>query len=184
MDGTGGDAALAAAVTHLQRGEYAAARPLLEEAVGASSEDAVAQAYLGMTLFHLYDAQGAKEHLDRAVALGAEEFLAWAKRGEYWLHLGCYPQACADLRRALRLPPPSPSSRLRVAQLLEETRQRSKHSFVRTAASPPLNASWVGQLAGALGASFGALRRRLPRHGTVAPELAPEPAVVPSQGVA
>jgi tetratricopeptide (TPR) repeat protein len=166
MVGTGGGSPLGAAVARLQEGDYAAARPLLEAAVLAAPGDTVAHAYLGMTLFHLQDVDGAKWHLDHAVGLDPREFLAWAKRGEYWLHLACYPQAAADLKRAMGLPAPTVASRRRVAYLLQEVRQGGKASFVRTAVAPSF---------GPLGAWLGGLGRRLRPRPLGAPAGAPRP---------
>ncbi len=133
-----GDDSLAVAVEFLRAGDFSAAAAVLQPLVQQAPDDAVALAYLGMARFHLGDVAGAKQLLDQAIERGPREFLAWAKRGEFWLRLGCYPQAAADLERALRLEAPSIASRRWVARLLEEAQRRSRAAFVRTMALPPL----------------------------------------------
>jgi Tfp pilus assembly protein PilF len=126
------DALFTRAVTHLRGGEYAAAVDVLKEVLAAEPDCAPAHAYVGLAYFHLSDVHSAKTHLDRAVEVDPQEFLSWAKRGELWFRMACYPQAANDLQRALQLDAPNTSSRKLVARMLEEAHIRSRTSFSRT----------------------------------------------------
>jgi len=128
----------ACAVDHLRAGDYAAALTALQEILAQTPDDAAALAYAGIAHFHLKDVHTAQALLDRAVACGPNDFLAWSKRGELWFHLGCFPQAAADLRHALSLEPPSPASRKWVAKLLETAAQRARTSYTRTLTLPKI----------------------------------------------
>jgi tetratricopeptide (TPR) repeat protein len=142
------DALFTRAVSHLRVGEYAAAIELLDQVLAVEPDCAPAHAYVGLAHFHLQDVDTAKWHLDRAVDVDPEEFLSWAKRGELWFRLACYPQAASDLKRALQLTAPSTSSRKLVARMLEEAHIRSRTSFNRTFVTPsvPNVRAWTAYL--------------------------------------
>jgi predicted Zn-dependent protease len=167
--------AFARAVERLRGGDYAAALAALDEVLAQTPDDPAALAYAGIAHFHLKDVQTAQSLLDRAVALGPKDFLAWSKRGELWFLLGCLPQAAADLRRALTLDPPTPASRKWVAKLLEEAAQRSRTSYTRTLAFPRLPLG-VSVPTGSWATSVGALFRRLSRGAHIEPRTQVEAA--------
>jgi tetratricopeptide (TPR) repeat protein len=154
VDGASADW-FAQAVLRLRAGDFVEARRLLSEVIRVQPACAPAHAYLGLACLQLSDVASAKWHLDRAVEGDPEEFLAWAKRGELWFRLACYPQAVADLRRALTLAAPTAASRRWTAKLLEEAQHRARGSFTRSIAWPH-----VGAL-GALGCEPGPPRGRL-----------------------
>jgi tetratricopeptide (TPR) repeat protein len=134
------------AVTHLRSGEYAEAVTLLDQVLAVEPDCAPAHAYVGLAHFHLRDVDSAKTHLDRAVEVDPEEFLSWAKRGELWFRMACYPQAVSDFRQALKLDAPNTSSRKLVAKMLEEAHIRSRTSFNRVFVLPrvPNVKAWAG----------------------------------------
>jgi tetratricopeptide (TPR) repeat protein len=151
---------LTVAVECLRAGEFGAAARHLDEVLRERPNDAAALAYAGMTRLHMGLVDDAKELLDLAVEADPGEFLAWAKRGELWFQLACYPQAAVDLRHALTLAAPSAASRKWVAKMLESADQRSRMSYTRNLVLPKL------PTLGRLKLHMPRLTWRLPKLGT------------------
>jgi len=109
-------------VAFFREGRYADAKPLLVKALAVAPEDALAHAYLGMTLFNFdRDPDGAMEHLEQAVALdpGRSSFHQWlgavygGKAGSSGLLKAAYyaKKCLAEFERGVELDPRDPSAR-------------------------------------------------------------------------
>jgi len=109
-------------VALFKEGRYAEAKPLLMKSLAADSRDALAHAYLGMTLYNFdRDADGAMEHLERAVSLdpGRSRFHQWlgavygGKAGSSGLLKGAYyaKKCLAEFEKGVELDPKDPDAR-------------------------------------------------------------------------
>jgi Tfp pilus assembly protein PilF len=121
----------ALAAAYLQRGRYADALPLLQEAGAASPEDGRIKAYLAMAYLHTYSVASAREAMDRAVALSPDDFVVGMKHGELLVRLGYYRESLPVLEHALATQAPDRASLDFARRLQLLARQRAPNTFSR-----------------------------------------------------
>lgn len=113
---------------------------------GSGVTGGLAWAYLGRLRMLRLDVEGAREALERALHQAPDHFVVRLERGAFFLRLGFYPEAIAELEMAMRSAPEG-MAREHVYRLLQRAWERGRGSFVRRAVLPDLR-SWLQSLRG------------------------------------
>jgi predicted Zn-dependent protease len=143
------DLHVALSTLYLRRGDAAGARRALDRAVALDPGCAVAHAYVAGMDLHAGRVAEAQERLDHARDLAPDDLIVRIKRAEYWLRLGIFDNARAELRHGLQNGGGSPRNRALAEALFESVEKRSRGSFTRRTVALP---------------TFGAVKK-LFRHG-------------------
>jgi predicted Zn-dependent protease len=104
----------------------------------------LAWAYLGRLRKLRFDIEGAWEALERALHQAPDHFVVRLERGIFFLRLGFYSEAIAELEAALRSAPEG-AAREHAYRLLQRAWERGKGSFVRRAVLPDVG-RWLRSL--------------------------------------
>ena len=147
------DLYVALATLYLRRGGAADARRELEEALALDPECAVAHAYAGGMLLQAGDVAEAQGRLDRAYELAPDDLIVLMKRAEFWLRLGIFENARAELKHGLQDGGGAPHTRAMAEAMLLAIEKRSRNSFTRQIVALP---------------DVGALKRMFRRSGRTA----------------
>ena len=131
------DLHVALATLYLRRGGGADARRALEEALALDPECAIAHAYAGGMLLHAGDVDGAQERLDHALDLAPRDLMVLVKRAEFWLRLGIFDKARAELTHGLQDGGGAPHVRAMAEAMLFAVDRRSRNSFTRQVVTLP-----------------------------------------------
>jgi tetratricopeptide (TPR) repeat protein len=135
------DLHVALATLYMRRGGAAEARRELDAALALDPRSAVAHAYVGGMLLQAGDAAQAQERLDRAYELAPNDLIVLMKRAEYWLRLGIFEKARAELTQGLRDGGGAPHVRSMAEAMLLAVEKRSRNAFTRqTVALPDISA--------------------------------------------
>lgn len=127
---------------YLRRGDATRARHALDRAIILDPDCAVAHAYLAGMDLHAGRVADAEGRLDHARDLAPDDLIVRIKRAEYWLRLGIFDNARAELRHALQNCGGSPQNRAIAEAMFASVEKRSRGSFTRkTVALPSLGAA-------------------------------------------
>ncbi len=148
--GAAPDLHVALATLYLRRGGGAEAQRELEEALALDPECAVAHAYAGGMLLQAGDVAEAQGRLDLAYQLAPHDLIVLMKRAEFWLRLGIFEKARAELKHGLQDGGGEPHVRSMAEAMLLSVEKRSRNSFTRQLVALP---------------DFGALKRMFRRSG-------------------
>lgn len=136
------DLHVAVCTLYLRRGDAAGARRALERAISLDPGCAVAHAYIAGMDLHAGRVADAQDRLDYARDLAPDDLIVRIKRAEYWLRLGIFDNARAELRHALQNGGGSPQNRAIAEAMFASIEKRSRGSFTRkTVALPSLGAA-------------------------------------------
>ena len=136
------DLHVALSTLYLRRGDGAGARRALDRALALDPRCAVAHAYVAGMDLHAGRVAEAQERLDHARDLAPDDLIVGIKRAEYWLRLGIFDNARAELRHALQNGGGSPQNRALAEAMFASIEKRSRGSFTRkTVALPSLGAA-------------------------------------------
>ncbi len=135
----GGDgfALLAYGTALLRRRRYAEAIAPLERAVALLPERGEPLAYLGMARLHMLDPVGAREALERALAVAPASFAVRLKYAEFLFRLGYYREALDEAERTLALTAPDAESLAFAERLAALARQKAPFAYTRQPARLP-----------------------------------------------
>ena len=111
---------------HYRLGNYAAAAPLLQRAVGARSDDPVLQQELAYALQATGDANGAIEVYNRVLALAPTADVARGLLADLLYAQGKPENAIALVQDGIQRDPQAPSLRRRLGSLLEQSGRRQE----------------------------------------------------------
>ena len=125
------DLHVALATLYMRRGGMAEAQRALDRALALDPRHAVAHAYVGGMRLDAGDAHGAQQRLDIARDLAPDDLIVLMKRAEYWLRLGIFANARAELTHGLRDGGGAPHVRAMAETMLSAIEQRSRNSFSR-----------------------------------------------------
>jgi tetratricopeptide (TPR) repeat protein len=131
------DLHVALATLYMRRGGAAEARRELDAALALDPENAVAHAYVGGMLLDKGLVAEAQERLDLAVRLAPNDLIILMKRAEYWLRLGIFSNARAEITRGLQDGGGAPHVRAMAEAMLAAIEKRSRNSFTRQMVSLP-----------------------------------------------
>ena len=162
-----GDAAeihVALGTLELRRGDAAAMRRHLEQALAIDPEYGLAYAYLGGLEAEAGRVAAALDLLDRARTLAPTDLLVALKRAELWMRLGVLDRAHDELRGALQNDGGAPEHRALAQSMLPAVDRKRQTSFVRRPVSFP---------AVRAGALLGWMRRRPAVAAHAEPEVSP-----------
>ena len=142
--GEGGtpDLHVALATLYLRRGGAVEARRELDMALALDPRHAVAHAYVGGMLIDKGLVAEAQERLDLAVRLAPHDLIVLMKRAEYWLRLGIFSNARAELVHGLQDGGGAPHVRAMAEAMLTAVEMRSRNSFSRQLVSLPSLGGW------------------------------------------
>ena len=141
---------LALSTLYLRRGDGDGARRGLDRAIALDASCAVAHAFVAGMDLHAGRVVEAQERLDHARDLAPDDLIVRVKRAEFWLRLGIFDNARAELRHALRNGGGSPQNRAIAEAMFASIEKRSRGSFTRKMVALPTFAA----------------ARKLFRHGT------------------
>ncbi len=133
----GGFALLAYGTALLRRRRYAEAVTPLERAVALLPERGEPLAYLGMARLYMWDVVGAREALERALAVAPESFAVRLKHAEFLFRLGYYREALDEAERTLALTAPDAESLAFAERLAALARQKAPFAYTRQPARLP-----------------------------------------------
>jgi Tfp pilus assembly protein PilF len=125
------DLHVALATLYLRRGGAADARRELEAALTLDAKCAVAHAYVGGMLLQAGDVAEAQGRLDLAYQLTPNDLVVLMKRAEFWLRLGIFEKARAELKHGLQDGGGAPHVRSMAEAMLLAVEKRSRNSFTR-----------------------------------------------------
>ncbi|MDE3097045.1 MAG: hypothetical protein KGK07_13735 [Chloroflexota bacterium] len=131
------DTHVALGTLELRRGDAAAMRRHLEQALAIDPGYALAYAYLGGLETDAGRIAAALDLLDRARALAPTDLLVALKRAELWTRLGVLDRAHDELRDALRNDGGAPEHRALAQSMLAAVDRKRQTSFVRRPVSLP-----------------------------------------------
>lgn len=133
---------VAVSTLYLRRGDGAGARRALDRALALDPACAVAHAYVAGMDLHAGRVADAQDRLDHARDLAPDDLIVRIKRAEFWLRLGIFDNARAELRPALQNCGGSPDNRAIAEAMFASIEKRSRGSFTRkTVALPTLAAA-------------------------------------------
>jgi tetratricopeptide (TPR) repeat protein len=115
----------------LRRRRYQASIEPLERAVALLPDQGLPLAYLGMARLHALDPVGAREAVERALAIAPESFVVHLKHAEFLFRLGYYREALAAAERALDLTAPDAESLAFADRLATLARAKAPQAYTR-----------------------------------------------------
>lgn len=137
---------LEAALQALEAGQWEAAEARLR-AIAAEDPSPIgglAWAYLGRIHMLRFQMEEARLAFERALQQAPDHFVVRLERGVFFLRLGFYPDAIAELEAALQRAPAGPA-REHAYRLLQRAWERGRGSFVRRAVLPDV-IGWLRSL--------------------------------------
>jgi tetratricopeptide (TPR) repeat protein len=120
----------------ISRGEPAEALRILTVLTAEQPDDAIARAYLGLSLLRLHRVADAREALELAVSMAPESFICRTKYAEFLARLGFFDQALAHLDIALNGEAPDAVAEMAARELRTFCKEKGKGIFYRPTASP------------------------------------------------
>ncbi len=128
---------VAISTLYLRRGDGAGARRALDRALALDPACAVAHAYVAGMDLHAGRVADAQDRLDYARDLAPDDLIVRIKRAEYWLRLGIFDNARAELRHGLQNCGGSPQNRAIAEAMFASIEKRSRGSFTRKTVALP-----------------------------------------------
>jgi len=154
--GDGPHLQVALCTLYLRCGRADEARRALDRAISMDPRCAIAHAYIAGMDLHAGRVARAQERLDHARDLAPNDLIVRIKRAEFWLRLGIFANAKAELRHGLQNGGGSRQNRAMAEAMFASVEKRSRGSFTRKMVALP---------------SLAGVKNAFRRHGVPAAEV-------------